>query len=71
MDGYQALANAIVEQAVIDYRRARRKLTKDPKHETAQVTVKGIERFIRSSWYSMLTNVDPDALMDRLNKENT
>lgn len=71
MDGYQALANAIVEQAVVDYRRARHKLTKDPKHETAQVTVKGIERFIRSSWYSMLTNVDPDALMDRLNKENT
>lgn len=71
MDGYQALANAIVEQAVTDYRRARRKLTKDPKHETAQVTVKGIERFIRSSWYSMLTNVDPDALMDRLKKENT
>lgn len=69
MDGYQALANAIVEQAVVDYRRARRKLTKDPKHETASATVKGVEQFIHSRWYRSLTTVDPDYLLERLKKE--
>lgn len=69
MDSYELLANAIIEQAVTDYRKAQKKLCRDPKHETAKQTVKGIERFIRSPWYSVLTNVDPDALIDRLKKE--
>lgn len=69
MDSYELLANAIIEQAVTDYRKAQKKLCRDPKHETASATVKGVEQFIHSQWYRSLTTVDPDYLLERLKKE--
>ncbi len=59
MNGYQALANGIIEQAVKDYRDALRRLKKHP----------DVEEFFHSSWYGVLTQVDPDYLIDRLRKE--
>lgn len=55
---YERLANAIVEQAVIDYRgtedlRARRK----------------IERFFLSDWFKVLTKIDGRRLVTELRKE--
>ena len=58
MNPYENLANAIVLQAVKDYR-----LT-DDEAELAE-----IERFIRSYWYGVLTDVDPEYLIRRLQKE--
>lgn len=58
MDPYQALANAIIEQAVKDYR-----MTDDP-DELAE-----LERFFRSPWYGVLTSLDPELLISRLRKE--
>ena len=58
MDPYQALANAIIEQAVKDYR-----MTDDP-DELAE-----LEIFFRSSWYGVLTSLDPELLISRLRKE--
>ena len=58
MDPYQALANAIIEQAVKDYR-----MTEDP-DELAE-----LEIFFRSSWYGVLTSLDPELLISRLRKE--
>ena len=58
MNPYENLANAIVLQAVKDYR-----LT-DDEAELAE-----IERFFRSDWFGVLTDVDPDYLIRRLRKE--
>ena len=58
MDPYQELANAIVLQAVKDYR------LHDNEQELAR-----IERFFRSDWFSVLTNVNPEILITKLRKE--
>ncbi|MBO6270118.1 MAG: hypothetical protein II008_19500 [Oscillospiraceae bacterium] len=58
LNPYENLANAIVLQAVKDYR-----LT-DDEAELAE-----IERFFRSDWFGVLTDVDPEYLIRRLRKE--
>ena len=55
MNPYEELANAIVLQAVKDYR-----LT-DDEAELAE-----IERFFRSGWFGVLSKVDPHIQRPRL-----
>ena len=69
MDPYQELANAIVLQAVKDYREALRRLKKHPDDKAAMKEAMELEEFFHSSWYGVLTQVDPDYLIDRLRKE--
>ncbi len=69
MTGYQALANGIVEQAVKDYRAALKILRKHPDSKTAMAAAMEVERFFHSSWYAVLTDIDPDYLIERLRKE--
>ena len=59
---YENLANAIIESACnsyIGYRLSTNKV--DPKHETV--------RFFKSEWYEMLTNLDGDYLMRKLDEK--
>ena len=58
MNPYENLANAIVLQAVKDYR-----LTDD------EAELVEIERFFRSDWFGVLTDVDPEYLIRKLRKE--
>ena len=58
MNPYEELANAIVLQAVKDYR-----LYEDERE------LASIERFFRSSWFSTLTNINPEMLISKLRKE--
>ena len=58
MDPYENLANAIILQAVKDYR-----LTDN------ESELKKIERFFHSDWFSVLTSLDPDLLIQKLRKE--
>ncbi|WP_424236534.1 hypothetical protein [Bhargavaea ginsengi] len=60
MNPYEELANAIVLQAVKDYR-----LT-DDEAELAE-----IERFFRSGWFGVLSKVDPEYLIRNLRKEKS
>ena len=55
---YENLANAIVLQAVKDYR------LHDDEQELAS-----IERFFRSGWFGVLTRIDPEMLISKLRKE--
>jgi hypothetical protein len=55
---YENLANAIVLQAVKDYR------LHDDEQELAS-----IERFFRSGWFNTLTSIDPEMLIAKLKKE--
>lgn len=66
---YEALANAIVLQAVNDYRAALKKVKKNPNNRTALDEALQIERFFRSQWYQVLTSVDGEYLIDRLRKD--
>ena len=69
MMGYQALANAIIIQAAKDYKAAVRLLKRHPDSRASMNTAMEIERFFYSPWYSVLTNVDPDYLIQRLREE--
>ena len=55
---YEDLANAIIIQAVKDYRG-----TQSPQVRNE------IKRFFKSQWFSMLTNVDGDMLIKKLERE--
>lgn len=65
---YENLANAIVVQAIQDYKAAKRVLAKNPNNYTAKRDVKEIERFFRSKWYRLLTSVDADWLMEQMDE---
>ena len=58
MNPYEDLANAIVLQAVKDYR------LHDDEQELAS-----IERFFRSGWFGVLTSINPEMLISKLRKE--
>ena len=58
MDPYEELANAIVLQAVKDYRNAE-----------LQQDMNEIERFFRSGWFGVLTTIDPEVLIHKLKEE--
>lgn len=60
MNPYEELANAIVLQAVKDYR-----LTDD------EAELGEIERFFRSGWFGVLSKVDPEYLIRKLRKEKS
>ena len=69
MDPYQNLANAIVLQAARDYRSALQRLKKNPWDKEAQKEKKELLGFFHSRWYSCLTDVNPEYLIERLEKE--
>lgn len=71
MDPYEKLANAIILRAVKDYRKALKALKRNPDNCRASDTANEMERFFRSRWFSTLTAVDGEMLIQRLNKEDT
>lgn len=66
---YENLANAIILQAVKDYRMALKSLKTNSRNRTAQADKAEIERFFRSQWYSALTDVKGEMLIRSLQKE--
>ena len=65
-DPYKNLAAAIVEKAVIDYRKAIRKVRKHPHNEFALSEKQELERFFRSSWCRMLTDIDGEVIIEKI-----
>ena len=78
-DPYERLANAIILQAVTDYRAALKQIRRNPKNQEAideAMRVESsideamrVESFFRSGWYSQLTAVDGEYLIRRLQDE--
>ena len=62
-------ANAIVLQAVKDYRDALKRLKKKPGNQAAMSDAMECERFFRSGWYKTLTSVDGEYLIQKLREE--
>ncbi len=70
MDAYEKLANAIILQAVKDWRAARRKLKRKPQNESAKIELEGCERFFHSEWFTTLTDVDGAVILRKLHEED-
>ena len=69
MDSYEKLANAIVLQAVKDYRTALKRVARHPKYRDGLATKNECEQFFRSSWFGVLTEINPEMLMKKLQME--
>lgn len=66
---YQLLANAVILQAVKDYRMYYRKLQRNPKCDTAMYEVERLEKFFYGGWFKRLTTIDGKWLVERIKKE--
>ena len=66
---FENLANAIILQAVKDYRMALKCLRANPKNRTARADKDEIDRFFRSQWFKVLTSVDGEMLIRSLQME--
>jgi hypothetical protein len=69
MTGYEQFASAIILQAVKDYRSALRRIKMNPANKAAMSDAMECERFFRSGWYSALTSVDGEYLINKLCEE--
>lgn len=66
---YENLANAIILQAVKDYRIALKCLKRNSRNKDALADKDEIERFFRSQWFSVLTSIDGEMLISTLCRE--
>ena len=66
---YEALGNAVVLQAVKDYREAVHKLTRGKKNTIAESMKQECERFFQSPYFNVFTQLDGKALLSQLEKE--
>lgn len=68
-DPYTGLANAIILQAVKDYRDALKKLSRGRANKDAEIKKQEILNFFRSDWFGVLTEIDPEMLIRKLDEE--
>ena len=66
---FENLANAIILQAVKDYRTARKKQKFRPKNQEVKLMAIDCERFFRSNWFATLTSIDGAVLLKKLKEE--
>lgn len=65
---YEDFANAIVTRAVDDYRKALD--GKGYNHKAPEHIVSDLERFFRSQYFKILTNVEGEYLIENLRQEH-
>jgi hypothetical protein len=69
-DVYQELANAIILQAVKDFRKDAKIVKQDGLYKEAALRdMKYIVSFIKSDWFGCLTEIEPDMLLKKLKEE--
>ena len=67
---WQKLANAIVEQAVKDYRMEQARIKANPQNsDYTKAEAWKLERFFRSDWFEVLTDMAGRLILSRLKKE--
>lgn len=67
---YASLANAIVLQAVKDFRKCIKVVKRNGRNkEQAIKEMRKIVEFIKSPWFRVLTNLDPQILLKKLEEE--
>ena len=68
-ENHQALANAVIVQAVKDFKPAYRRLKRHPNDKLAQDTVREITKFFCSDYFCALSDLDGPALLNRIIRE--
>ena len=68
MDPFETLANAIILQAVKDYRLALSYYYHHPRFKYKEKVLE-IEEFFYSRWYGILTSVDPDTIVEEVRRQ--
>ena len=68
-DPYEDLANAVILQAVKDWRAAVRTQKKHPRCQSAQITRQECEGFFLGDWFEALTEIDGSYLLRKLKQE--
>ena len=68
-NGYLLLGQAIIVQAVRDYKRNLANIGKYPFDEEAGKEITRIENFFHSGLYGAITAIDPDKLIKELREE--
>ena len=71
MEPYENLANAIILQAVKDYREVLARAASYSAKDCYRRSKDDLEGFFRSGWFGVLTNLDPELLIGRLKQEAT
>ena len=66
---YENLANAIILQAVSDYRAAKKRLRGFPEDRDAFFTTRDVRRFFLSAYFGNLTKLDGRLLLNQLDEE--
>lgn len=66
---YEVLFNAVIMQAVRDYRDARRRLKRKPDDREASASMQEVTRFFHSDYFSLLTRLDGPSILQRLMEE--
>lgn len=66
---YERLANAIVSRAARDYSLALKAQKRNPENTNVMRIISDCERFFRSEYYRILTDIDGEWLMDQIRKK--
>ena len=66
---YELLASAIVVQAVKDYKYYIKKQLEAPDNSIVNGQVKLLEKFFNSQWFSTLSGLNKDYLLNRIKKD--
>ena len=66
MSPYNNLANAIIVQAVKDYRKALLLYNRDPMKDKNANEVAELECFFTSEWFDLLSNLNGKSIMEKV-----
>lgn len=69
LDRYENLANAIVLQAAMDYKKAVLHLKWNPSDRNWKKEKKRILEFFKSDWYCVLTGADSRLILDEMERQ--
>lgn len=69
MNPFENLTNAIILQAVKDYRKTLYRCCRHPERLNYREDKATLEQFFRSGWFSFLTDIDPEMLIRKLDEK--
>ena len=72
IDSYRSLVAAMAENAMTEYRKAKRRLETDPDDEKAKLTVTDVREFLESDWFRELLDLSdicvPRGILEEMDK---